>query len=164
MINLEFDEENGIIRDKTTDERYILVSKTRVEDIFGRLSQIFKSGIEVLLRESSRTAGKHIGDLTEEEAKADVNSLLSEYSKTFAQVGFGKIEICELKPEESIINFRVWDNFFAEIRDGESTYCSYVGGLVSGIYEALLHKASSVKEVKCIGNGDPYCEFQLAPK
>jgi predicted hydrocarbon binding protein len=164
MVNLEFDEENGIIRDKETGERFILVSKTRTEDIFGRLSQIFKSGIEVLLRESSRTAGKHIADLTDEEAKADINSLLSEYSKKFAQVGFGKIEICELKPEDGEISFRVWNNFFAEILDGESTYCSYIGGLVSGIYEALLHKTPSVKEVKCIGNGAPYCEFQLTPK
>jgi len=164
MVNLEFDEETGIIRDKATGERFILVSKTRTEDIFGRLSQIFQSGIEVLLRESSRTVGKHIGDLTEEEATADFNRLLSDYSKKFAQVGFGKIEICELKPEEAEITFRVRNNFFAEIRDGESTYCSYVGGLVSGIYEALLHLTPSVKEVKCIGNGDPYCEFQLAPK
>jgi len=164
MVNYEFDEENGIIRDKLTGERYILVSKTRTEDIFGRLSQIFKSGIEVLLNESSRTAGKHIADLTNEETKDNIQRLVSEYSKKFAQVGFGKIEICELKPEESAISFRVWNNFFAEVRNGESTYCSYIAGLVSGIYEAILHKAPSVKEVKCIGNGDPYCEFHLTPK
>jgi len=164
MVNYEFDEENGIIRDKSTGERYILVSKTRTEDIFGRLSQIFKSGVEVLLHESSRTAGKHIADLTEEKPKDDLKRLLSEYSKKFSRAGFGKIEICELKPEESEISFRVWNNFFAEVRDGESTYCSYIGGLVSGIYEALLNKAPSVKEVKCIGNGDPYCEFHLTQK
>ena len=164
MVHYAFDEENGIIRDKLTGERYVLVSKTRTEDIFGRLSQIFKSGIEVLLQESSRTAGKHIADLTGEEVKADIERLLNEYSKKFAQVGFGKIEFCEFKPEEAEVRFRVWNNFFAEVRDGESTYCSYIGGLVSGIYEALLHKAPNVKELKCIGNGDPYCEFQLTPK
>ena len=164
MSNYDFDGENGIIKDKTTGERYILVSRTRTEDIFGRLSQIFKSGIELLLSESSRTAGKHLADLTKEETKVDIQTLLSDYSKKFSQFGFGKIEICELKPEEFAISFRVHNNFFAEVRDGESTYCSYIGGLVSGIYEALLHKAPSVKEVKCMGNGDPYCEFQLASK
>lgn len=163
MANYVFDEENGIIKDKTTGERYILVSKSRTEDIFGRLSQIFKSGVVVLLRESSRTAGKHIADLTTEEKKRNINQLLNEYSQKFAQVGFGKIEISELKPEKFALSFRVYNNFFAEVREGESTYCSYIGGLVSGIYEALLHKAPSVKEVKCIGNGDPYCEFQLTP-
>jgi len=45
MVNYVFDEENGIIRDKATGERYIIVSKSRTEDIFGRLSQIFKSGL-----------------------------------------------------------------------------------------------------------------------
>jgi len=163
LANYKFDEREGIIIDKLTGERCFIVSKTRVEDIFKRLSQIFKSGIEVLLLESSRTAGKRIADLTEEK-KTDAKRLLSEYVKRFAQVGFGRIEVCEFQPERARIRFRVWNNFFAEIRDGKSTYCSYIAGLVSGLYEGLLHETPSVKEVKCIGKGERYCEFLLTRK
>ena len=164
MADYDFDENNGIIRDKLTGERCFIVSTTRAQDIFKRLTAILKSGIEVLLLESSRSAGKHIVDLTGKETKTNINLLLSEYAKKFAHVGFGRIEVCELEPKKAKIRLRVWNNLFAEIRDGESTYCRYVEGLFSGVYEVLLHKAPKVKEVKCIGNGDPYCEFLLTQK
>ena len=163
LVNYVFDEDNGIIRDKLTGERCFIVYKTGMESIFKRLAEIFDSGIEVLLLESSRSAGKHLADSTEE-AKTDIKRLLSKYTKRFARVGFGRFEVCELKPEEAMMRFRVWNNLFAEMRYGESTYCCYVGGLVSGIYKELLHEAPQVKEVKCIGNGDPYCEFLLTRK
>jgi len=164
LANYDFDENNGIIRDKLTGERVFTVSKTRAEDIFKRLAEIFKSGIEVLILESSRSAGKRIADLTEKRMKTDINLLLSEYIKSFAHVGFGRIEVCELEPKKAKMRFRVWNNIFAEMRDGKSTYCRYVEGLVAGIYEGLLHKTPRVKEVKCIGSGDPYCEFLVTQK
>ena len=164
MADYDFDEDNGIIRDKLTGERCFIVSVTRAQDIFRRLAEIFKSGIDVLLLEASRSAGKHIVDVTRKDTKTDVNLVLSEYAKKFAHVGFGRIEVCELEPRKAKIRFRVWNNVFAEIRDGESTYCRYVGGLVTGVYEGLLRKPPKVEEVKCIGNGDPYCEFLLTPK
>ena len=77
------------------------------------------------------------------------------------RLDYGKIEFIEKESEERELRFRVWNNFFAEIGDGESNYCSYIGGLFSGICKHLHKKAPSVEEVKCIANGDPYCEFHL---
>jgi predicted hydrocarbon binding protein len=164
LVNYEFDEDNGIIRDKLTGERCFIVYEPTMEDIFNRLSKIFKSGIVVLLQESSRIGGEHIVDSTGDEAKTDIKRLLSRYTERFARVGFGRIEVSEFKPEEGRIGIRVWNNLFAEMRHGESTYCGYVAGLVSRLYEGFLQKAPKVKEVKCIGNGDPYCEFVLTRK
>lgn len=164
MPNYEFDEENGIIRDKLTGERCFIVHEKTMENIFNRLEAIFKSGIEVLLNESSRAASKHAIDLIEEKAKTDANRFLTGYTTRFAQVGFGRIEVCEFKREEGKITFRVWNSLFAEMRHEKSPYCSYLAGLLSGIYEGLLHKTPKVKEMKCIGDGAPYCEFLLTPK
>ena len=161
MVNYEFDEENGIVRDKLTKERCVVVYEKGLESVFKGLSRIFKSGIDVLLEESSREAGKNLADATAKEAKTDIKHLLNAYTKRFAQVGFGKVELSELKLEESRMRFRVWNNIFAEIRHGNSTYCTYIAGLFSGVYEGLLHMCPQVKEVKCIGHGDPYCEFLL---
>ena len=164
MVNFDFDEDNGIIRDKSTGERCIVVYQKGLESVFKGLSEIFKAGIEVLLLESSREAGKHIVDSTKKEAKPDIKSSLSLYAKRFSQVGFGRLEVSELKLEEAGMTVRVWNNIFAEMRDKESTYCSYIIGLLSGIYEGLLHASPKVKELKCIGHGDPYCEFLLTLK
>jgi predicted hydrocarbon binding protein len=71
---------------------------------------------------------------------------LSAFTKRFAQNGFGRLEITEFNLEENRMKFRVWNNIFAEIRDGESTYCSYIAGLVSGVYEGLLHISPKVKK------------------
>jgi predicted hydrocarbon binding protein len=164
LANYEFDEDNGIIRDKLTSERCLLVYEKGLESVFKGLSEIFKAGIEVLLLESSRASSRHIVDLAGKEAKKNIKHSLSVYAKRLAQVGFGRLEVVELKPEESRMRVRVWNNFFAEIRDDESTYCSYMAGLISGVYEGLLDLSPKVKEVKCIGKGDPYCEFLLTLK
>ena len=163
-MNLKFDEDSGIIADKATGERCIIVSKTRVQGIFEGLSRIFRSGIGVLLKESSRTYAMNVAKLSPHTANVDLELLVSAYAKTFVQLGFGKMEVLEFSPKEAKLQVRVWNNFFAELRYDESTYCNYVEGLLTGIYEALLHRAPNVKEVKCIGNGDPYCEFLLTRK
>ena len=164
LANYEFDEKNGIIRDKLTGERCFVVYKSGIESVFKGLSEIFKAGIEVLLLESSRAAGRNLANSVAKGAKTDVNQAVIAYAKRFAQVGLGRLEVSELKLEEARMAFRVWNNIFAEMRDKESTYCSYIAGLLSGIYEGLLHVSPKVKEVKCIGHGDPCCEFLLALK
>jgi predicted hydrocarbon binding protein len=135
-----------------------------LETVFKALSQIFKGGIEVLLLESSRSAGMQLVDSLGKEAKADIKRSLSAYTKRFVQDGFGRVEICEFEPEGGRMRVRVWSNIFAEMQHGKLTYCDYIAGLFSGVYEGLLHMSPKVKELKCIGHGDPYCEFLLTLK
>jgi predicted hydrocarbon binding protein len=164
MVNFEFDKDNGIVRDKLTRERCLVIYKTGLESVFKALGQIFKGGIEVLLLESSRSAGLQLVDSLGKEAKTDIKRSLSAYTKRFVQNGFGKVEICEFERERARMRVRVWNNIFAEMRYGKLTYCDYIAGLFSGIYEGLLHISPKVKELKCIGHGDPYCEFLLTLK
>lgn len=165
FLAFEFDEEKGIIRNKLTGERCIVVYEKGLESVFKGLSQIFKAGIEVLLEESSRAAGKHIADSISRDAKTDIKASLRAYAKRFAQNGLGRLEVTESRFEEAgLMRFRVWDNIFGDMRDKESTYCAYVAGLLSGLYEGFFHVSPKVEEVKCIGRGDPYCEFLLTLK
>ena len=164
MVNYDFDEDKGIIRDKLTGERCFIVYNAAMQSIFDRLSKIFSSGIDFLLQESSRAASESLATSFGKEPKIDLKPLLSAYTQRFAQVGLGRLEVCELNWEKARAKVRVWNNIFAEMRHEESTYCSYMAGLVSGLYESFLHTAPLVKETKCIGKGDPYCEFLLTTK
>lgn len=164
LVNFKFDEDNGIIRDELTGERCLVIYEKGLESVFKGLSKIFKAGIEVLLLESSRSSGLQIVDSMRKKTKTDFKRSLSAYTKRFAQVGLGRAEICEFEREKGTMRVRVWNNIFAEIRHGKSTYCDYIAGLLSGIYEGLLHISPKVKELKCIGHGDPYCEFLLTLK
>ena len=164
LMNFKFDEDNGIVRDELTGERCLVVYEKGLESVFKGLSEIFKGGIEVLLLESSRSAGLQLVNSMGKKAKIDIKRSLNAYTKRFAQVGFGRAEICEFERERGTMRIRVWNNIFAEMRHGKSTYCDYLAGLFSGIYEGLFQISPKVKEVKCIGHGDPYCEFLLTLK
>jgi len=163
LTNYEFDEKNGIIKDKATGERCFIVYKNGMEAIFKGLSRIFDSRIDILLRESSLASSKNIAEAVRKKGKNNVKLLLSAYTERFAQNGFGRLEISEFDSDKAIVRIRVWNNLFAEMRQGESTYCRYLEGMFSGLYEDLFHASPVVKEVKCIGKRDTYCEFLLAP-
>lgn len=163
-MNFEFDEENGIVRDELTGERCLVIYSKALESVFKALLQIFKGGIEVLLLESGRSSGLQLVDSMGKEAKRDIKRSLSASTKRLAQHGFGRFEICEFEREGARMRVRVWNNIFAEMRYEESTYCDYIAGLFSGVYEGLLHISPKVKELKCIGHGDLYCEFLLTLK
>jgi predicted hydrocarbon binding protein len=93
--------------------------------------------------------------------KANGKLFLETYVQRLMDSGIGRIEIVEFKPEEGEMKFRIRDNFFAQINYQKWTACDYVKGLVTGIYEQMANETPKVEETKCIGKGDPYCEWQI---
>ena len=164
IMEFTFDEENGIIKDKATGERCIIFPKARLEQIFKRLNDLFQSGAQVIITEGCKAAGKWYVNEISEETKADKARFLKSAVQRFKDAGLGKIEITEYNPEAAELKFRIWNNFFAELRSGEVTYCYCVEAYVDGIYEQLLHKTPKIKKTKCIGKNDPYCEWHMKPE
>ena len=81
----------------------------------------------------------------------------------FTDAGLGKIEVVKFKPETLEVTFRVWNNFFAEMRNEEATYCDCVVAFAGGMYKRVTQKTPEIKEIKCIGKGDEYCEWRIKP-
>ena len=75
---------------------------------------------------------------TSEVTKNDKEMILKTAVQRFTDAGLGKIEIVDFNPEESKVKFRIWNNFFAEIGNGESTYCNCIASFVSGMYEQIM--------------------------
>ena len=135
-----------------------------MQEIFSRLSEIFQSGAKVIIFEASKAAGERFVKETSEVTKADKQLLLNTTVQRFIDAGLGKIEVVDFNLEEAEVNFRIWNNFFAEIRNEEETYCNCIEGFVSGMYEQIMRKTPKVKKTNCIAKGDPYCEWQMSPK
>ena len=163
-MEYRFDEENGIIEDKVTGDRCIIITKARMKQIFFRLSELFQSGVQVIITEACKAAGERYVTEVPEETKADKALFLKTAVQRFTDAGLGKIEIVEFKLEEAELKFRIWNNFFAEIPNEESTCCNCVEAFASGMYERIIHKTPKIKKTKCIGKNDPYCEWHLAPE
>ena len=163
-MQFEFDVENGIIKDKVTGERCVILTQERMRDILSRLSEIFQSGAKVIIFEASKAAGECFVKESSDIPKTDYQRLLTTTVQRFTEAGLGKIEIVEFVPEKAEVKFRIWNNFFAEIKNGEATYCSCVEGFVTGMYEQIMSITPKIQKTKCVANGDPYCEWQMALK
>lgn len=162
-MDYQFDEENGVIYDKVTGDRCIIITKARMKDIIARLTDLFQSGAQVIVAEAFKAAGERFVTEVPEQAKADQVMFLKTAVQRFTDAGLGKIEVAQFKPETTELTFKVWNNFFAEIHNEESTYCNCVGAFAGGIYKQITLKTPEIKETKCIGRGDPYCEWRIKP-
>ena len=164
-MQFEFNGQTGVIKDKVTGERCVIVMQIRMQDILSRLSEIFQSGASVIIFEASKAAGEQFAKEAPETAKADIQQLLNITVQRFTEAGLGKIEVTEANLEKGEVKFRIWNNFFAEIKNKEEeTYCNCIEGFVSGMYEHVMKKTPNIKKTKCIADGDPYCEWHIALK
>jgi predicted hydrocarbon binding protein len=157
-------EQTGVIIDNVTGDRCIIITKARLEQIFQRFTEIFQSGATVIIAEAMKAAGERFATEVPEETKADLTVFLKTTAQRFTDAGLGKIEIVDFNPEAAELKFRIWNNLFAEIHKGESTYCDAVANFVSGIYHQLTRKTPKIEKTKCIGKNDPYCEWHLSPE
>src|SRR3972149_1772439 len=163
-MQFEFDEKTGAIKDKLTGERCVIITQARMQEIFLRLTDIFQSGAKVIIFEASKAAGERFVKETSEITKDDKELLLNTTVQRFTDAGLGKIEVVEFNLEEAEVKFRIWNNFFAEIRNEEATYCNCIEGFVSGMYEQIMLKTPKTQKTKCVANGDPYFEWQMSLK
>jgi len=164
-LQFEFNAEGGVIKDKVTGERCVILTQTRMQDILSRLSEIFQSGAKVIIFEASKAAGERFAKDVPETAKAYSQQLLNTTARRFTEAGLGKIEITDFNLAEGSVKFRIWNNFFAEIKNKEEeTYCTCIEGFVVGMYEQIMGKTPELKKTKCIANEDPYCEWHVTLK
>ena len=164
-MQFDFDVQTGVIKDKVTGERCVIVTQTRMQDILSRLSEIFQSGAKVIIYEASKAAGEHFARETFGLSKMDKQLLLNTTVERFTEAGLGKIEVVDFDLEEMAVKFRIWNNFFAEIKNKEeTTYCNCIEGFVAGMYKQIIGKTPKVQKTKCIADGDPYCEWHMTLK
>ena len=94
-MQFEFDDQAGVIKDKVTGERCVIVTEARMQEIFSRLSDIFQSGAKVIFFEAGKAAGERFVEDTPEVWKADESLFLKTVVQRFMNAGLGKIEILE---------------------------------------------------------------------
>lgn len=81
-------------------------------------------------------------------------------------VGMGKIEVnvLQLLKAVSVKRFTVKiRNNFPALAIGKTGYaeCHLTRGYLVGAVEVMTGKRWACEETKCLGKGDPYCEFEL---
>jgi predicted hydrocarbon binding protein len=163
-MQFEFEGETGVVKDRVTGERCIIITQARIQEIFSRLSDIFQTGAKVIFFEAGKAAGERFVEDRPEIMKTNKKVFIETAVQRFTDAGLGKIEIIEFDPQKAEARFRIRNNFFAELCGEESAYCNCVEGFVSGIYQQIIHETPAIQKTKCVVNGDAYCEWHMSPK
>ncbi|MCW4009438.1 MAG: hypothetical protein NWF05_02305 [Candidatus Bathyarchaeota archaeon] len=163
MVHLEylFDEDNGIILDKVTRSRCIILTKTRIDQILSTFIDEFQSASTPVITEAFRLAGKNFAEDVVETKKADFSRFLTVSAQRFTDGGLGKVEIVDFNQDVPEVKFRIWNNFLAEVTRQETLCCKCVTAFATGMCEGYLQKTPKIKETHCIKKGSPYCEWHL---
>ena len=156
-----FDEENGVILDKVTKDRCLILTKARMSQLFTRITANFQTGAPVIIREICKTAGERFITEVPEGKNANPVLFLNTVVQRFTNAGLGKIELVSFNPDTLELKFRIHNNFFAEISSEDSTCCCVVEAFVEGLFKGLMGEKPKIEETKCIGKNDPYCEWRI---
>ncbi|MCW4019575.1 MAG: hypothetical protein NWF00_13035 [Candidatus Bathyarchaeota archaeon] len=158
------DEDNGVILDKVTRDRCLILTKARLAQLFSMLPGVFGENTRGILLEAFKSAGeRYVSEVTDSK-KADADQFLGISVQRFIDAGLGKIELIDFDPDLNKAQFRIRNNFFSELYNSEETFCDCVGAFVVGMYKGYFNETVQIEEVKCVSKGDLYCEWCLTPK
>jgi len=99
----------------------------------------------------------------------DVKKFLSRFGRFFQSEkwGIGRIEYLDELSKTDEHHFRVYENFECSgFENVGTTMASYLPPMFAGMFMAIesvqgLEREINAIETKCMGLGDPYCEFKL---
>ncbi|MEM2918043.1 MAG: V4R domain-containing protein [Candidatus Altiarchaeota archaeon] len=85
----------------------------------------------------------------------------------FKECGFGDLKIDEFSFEEKKAKIKLLNSIFPKYyanTKSKGTVCYAIVGLLLGIFSKIFMTEVECKEVKCVANNDPNCEFILLTK
>ena len=99
-MQFEFEGETGVVKDRVTGERCIIITQARIQEIFSRLSDIFQTDAKVIFFEAGKAAGERFVEDRPEIMKTNKKVFIETAVQRFTDAGLGKIEIVEFDPRK----------------------------------------------------------------
>jgi len=141
-------------------ERAIVLRRVFYEAMIKHLRRRLGTGLEAILYHIGFEAGKRVYDAHVQMVGKNTFRLIKSGEVLFTQMGFGRIKVTDMYLEEARMRIIVYDSFECELFRGEGRPMSnLIRGMMAGWVSRLLKRDISVKEVRCVAKGDPYCEF-----
>jgi len=132
--------------------------------MIGRLWGAFGTGAQLILFEMGSEAGQKIAErLKGLGGKEPAAKLARELIKAYSAVGWGCIDLSEFNMETCEGYVKVYNSFECEPFRGKSNKprSFFLRGHISNAMSVILGKKLSATEIKCVAQGDPFCEFKI---
>ncbi|MEW6087800.1 MAG: DUF2507 domain-containing protein [bacterium] len=145
VLRLDLDNVEQITREELgTDTSVLLYRFIRLVGLRGILGESFSS--------FSYYGGKRLG------IKLPIRSI-REMIEFIEKLKLGRMEVVEFDDEKMLVNLYESATCAGLLPVGRPI-CYFEAGIIAGIAENIFKKRMSVKETKCWGLGDKYCQFQ----
>jgi len=81
-------------------------------------------------------------------------------------VGFGVMKVLKISENPPYAHLRVHRCFECECctKSSDVPYSHLVRGMIAGAFTSVSGVEMFAREIRCIAEGDPYCEFEITPK
>ena len=118
----------------------------------------FEAGLE--FGENHRRIGERLGIKKHSEIFSRISAPM------FVTVGFGVMKVLKISDNPPYAHIRIYGCFECECapKKSEKPYSHLVRGMIAGVFTRLFGVEMTVKEIKCVAMGDPYCEFEAYPR
>lgn len=153
--------EKGELTIANGSERYILIPLRAYGALYDSIEEIVGDAVSGVLYAAGKSIGRGLAEeikrRMDERKVSGLEELARDAVKLLEELGFGKVELVESRPEKFIV--RMYSSATSvHARKGKAV-CHLERGMLAGIAEDIMGKHYVAREVKCRAKGDPYCEF-----
>jgi len=150
---------------KVGNERAIIFRKPLYEAMFSGIRKEFGSAGEVFLYYMGLETGSRLFEDYKKISGSVKPRTLIDIACAFAfNMGWGVFKLQELNLKKKTVKMHVYDNFECISGKGAGKpYSHFLRGVAAGLFLHCFKTAGSVEEIKCIAQGDPFCEFLIRP-
>jgi len=149
------------------EERAVVMPISLLKNLFEEIEKILTpSGFAAVFYNAGKRSGENFAKYYREKFNPKTKEELAEllFLCTGA-IGWGRVETYSLDLNRISGKVRLVGNIEGAMRNkGAEPVCHWTRGFLTGYLSIATGREIEVKEIKCIGKGDEYCEFQLEAK
>jgi hypothetical protein len=124
------------------------------------LEETFASGAGVIIATMAKPCGRKICREITRKAKSKEEAL-NQFCVLVNKQNWGDLSFFDVDLDKGSGKAIVKDSFEARRSMSKAPCCRFLANFIAGFIAELFTKNVIVKEVKCAGKGDDYCEFRF---
>ena len=147
------------------EERAVVMPISLLRNLFEEVEKILTpSGFAAVFYNAGKRSGENFARYYRKKFNPKTKEELAELLFSCVKaIGWGQIKTHSLDLKRIYGRIRSVDNIEAATRKNKGTepICHWTRGFLAGYLSATTGKDVEVREVKCMGKGDDFCEFEI---
>jgi len=150
------------------EERAVVMPISLLRNLFEEIEKILtSSGFAAVFYNAGRRSGENFAEYYRKKfnpkTKEELIKLLFLCVKA---IGWGMVKTCSLDLNRMRGTIRLLNNIEGAMREnkGREPICHWTRGFLAGYLSAATGREVGVREVRCMGKGDEFCEFEIEAK